>query len=51
MDAGDLLASVGRVARLPMAAPPDFSAEVHRRRGHDHDEGLGYWEKARASSG
>jgi hypothetical protein len=45
------MASARGVARLPMAASPDFSVEVHRRRGHDHDEGLGYWEKARASSG
>jgi hypothetical protein len=45
------MASTGGVARLPAMAPPDSAVEVRRRRGRDHDEGLGRWEKAQASLG
>jgi hypothetical protein len=45
------MASVGGVARLPMAVAPDFVAKVRRRRGRGHGEGLERWERAQASSG
>jgi hypothetical protein len=45
------MAITGGVAGLPVAAPPDFTAEVRWRRGLYHGEGLGRWEKAQASSG
>jgi hypothetical protein len=45
------MASSGCVTGLPVAAPPDSAVEFHRRRGHDHNEGLGRWESAQASSG
>jgi hypothetical protein len=31
--------------------PPDSIAKFRRRQGHDHDEGLGHWERAQAGSG
>jgi hypothetical protein len=44
------MASSDWVTGLPMAAPPDFMAEVRWRRGRDHGEGLGCWESAQESS-
>jgi hypothetical protein len=45
------MASSGRVDGLPMAALPDFTVEVRRRRWCGHGEGLGHWERAKASLG
>jgi hypothetical protein len=45
------MASSGWVAGLPVVAPPDSASEICRRRGRDHDKGLGNWEKAHASLG
>jgi hypothetical protein len=39
------------VAGLPVVAPPDPTAKFRRRRGHNHDEGLGHCERAQASTG
>jgi hypothetical protein len=39
------MASASGFSGLPVAAPPDSMMEIHRRRGRDHGEGLGHWEK------
>jgi hypothetical protein len=45
MNARDLTTSAGRVVDLIAAAMlPVFAARSRRRRGHNHGEGLGYWE-------
>jgi hypothetical protein len=52
MNAIDLTTSAGRVAGLiATAAAPVFAARSRRRRGHDHDEGLGYWERLGRTQG
>jgi hypothetical protein len=45
------MAGSGWVASLLVAAPPDSAAKFCKRRGHSHDEGLGCWGRAHASSG
>jgi hypothetical protein len=50
MNARDLTASTNRVADLITAAPPVSAVRSRRKRGHDHDKGLGYWGRTRAHS-
>jgi hypothetical protein len=45
------MASSSWVASLFAAAAPDSMEKFCRRRGNDHDEGLGHWETAQARSG
>jgi hypothetical protein len=45
------MAGSGWVAGLLVVAAPDSVAKLPRRRGHDHNEGLWHWERAKASLG
>jgi hypothetical protein len=45
------MASSGWIVGLFAAVTPDSATKFHRRRGHDHDEGLGHCERAQAGLG